>query len=309
MLSWLGSIEADPLAPYAVFKDSEIIHKLAWLIGLPYLPQHLHEILFFALVHFVAYGLTGPVLSSTTRWYRPLSRDQKVGLGVHVSSELNALLGMFFSFPLFFCPKLDSLVSYTPYAGFVAACMSGYFLFDTIMCIRDIKINGWGFAGHGIAAFFTFVQGSRPFMHNYSAPFIWFEASTTFVNIHWLASNIPGLISKQTETISGALLIIVFALCRIIPGPINGLQLFKVALTTDLPGVPFWVVLVILSCYSLLSLLNFWWFGKMLSVAYTVLFTKSKPIPVPVPVQQEVNKKNAFSSVSAARSTRRKRKV
>lgn len=307
MLSWLGSIEADPLAAYAVFENSETVHKLAWLSGLPYLPKHLHEILFFAFFYFVAYALTGPVLSSTTCWYKPLSRDIKVGLGVHVASELNALLGMFLSFPLFFSSKLDSLVSYTPYAGFVAACLSGYFLFDTIMCIKDIEINGWGFAGHGIAALFTFVQGSRPFMHNYSAPFIWFEASTSFVNVHWLASKVPGLISKQTETINGALLIIVFALCRIIPGPINGFQLFRAALTTSLPGVPFWIVLTVLSCYSLLSLLNFWWFGKMLSVAYTVLFTN--PEPIAEPVNQEVSENNAFSSASATRLTRRKRKV
>lgn len=297
-MTWLDWFAKDPLASYAIFEHSPAVHHLGAQLGLPYLHLHLHEMLYGFVFYTAIYYLTGPVLRLTTKWYAKLTPSKRSGVATHVVSEVNAILMLVLAFPMFFLPELatpnqriaelaklspvlpqeaiqvsiDSIVAYQPYGAFVVSIISGYFLFDVYVTMWWLKDNGLGFALHAVAALFTFMQGSRAYMLSFGAPFLWYEASTPFVNLHWLASNVPGLVSKKVETINGAILILVFFICRIVAGSLNGYQLFSYALRYPLPNVPSTIVYFSFFGYALLHSLNFFWFGKMVTVAYSVLF-------------------------------------
>lgn len=339
-MTWLDWFAKDPLANYAIFEHSPAVHRLGAQLGLPYFHLHLHEILLGFVFYTSIYYLTGPVLRLTTQWYGKLNASKRSGVATHVVSEVNAILILALAFPMFFLPELampnqriaelaklgpvsaeeavqvsiDSIVAYQPYGAFVVALISGYFLFDVYVTMWWLKDNGLGFALHAVAALFTFLQGSRPYMLNFGAPFLWYEASTPFVNLNWLSSNVPGLISKKVETINGAILILVFAVCRIYFGTINGYQLFIYALQYPLPNVPSTIVYFSFVGYVVLHLLNFYWFGLMLSVAFNVLFgSKNKE---PSASKAEIKPKESSPAVSSkttatasSRTRTRSRKV
>jgi len=264
----------DPFERWAVFSEEPVAHWVALLTGCPGLPYHLHEMLAAAVLYIALYLAVGPVLRGWAPYAR-LAAPVRAAFAAHVVSEANALLLLALSYPLFGDENLQTLVSWTPYSTFVCSCMAGYFIFDLYYTALWHKHNGWGFAIHAGTSLFVFLQAVRPFMHSYAAPYIWFEASTPFVNINWLATNVPGVVSKKWQTINGVLLIIVFTACRVVPGPINGYYLFREALFHPLENVPYWVVLVVFVCYISLTALNTFWFGKMLVVAFGVITGKS----------------------------------
>lgn len=309
--TYLASIEADPFADVWSLKDFPIVHTLGYWLGLPLLPAHAHEILFFAAVFSTIYVFAGILSPFITPRYAKLDAGTRAGFSNHVVSEVNAIALLVLSFPLFFSRGLTTLTSYTPYAGLVDSVCIGYFLWDVFVSVRHVKSIGWGFVLHALAALFTFAQGMRPFMYNYAAAFIWFEASTPFVNVHWYAMNVPGFVSNRLQFYNGAALIIVFFLCRIIPGPINGYFLFREALFSRPKELPIWLVVVELTCYLSLVSLNFYWFGLMLKVAFETLTKKSEPkeqehVSITESNQQLSKASSATATVSTSRARKRK---
>lgn len=258
---------ADPLA---IWKPQwpEWVTRPILSIGLTKLPDHLHEVIIFAAFYEVIYCSSRVVAPHFVSEYRNLSSRTKHNFDMHVASHVNAILLCVISFPMLGGdPNLPTLTSYTPWAGMTCASACGYFVWDTWVSCKHSTLFGMGFVLHAVAALITFLQSFYPFMLNYGAPFVWFEASTPFVNIHWFATHVKGLVSERMYKINGLSLITVFFLCRIVSGPINGYFMFKEAFTSELPGVPTVAVYLVLTCYLSLVLLNFFWFSKMIRLA------------------------------------------
>lgn len=260
------AVSEDPLANYHSLASNAYVQKLASVTGLTVLPSHAHEICFAFAFYSIAAALIPFAVKLVYPEYKKLSHKAQHGFDMHVVSQINAVLVLIISFPMYWDPQLDTLTSYTPYAGFVAAFNIGYFMWDVWATTYYFEYEGLSYVAHALTAFYAFSQSMRPFMLNFGAPFIWFEASTPFVNINWFAVHIPGLISNKTKLINGLLLMIVFFIFRIVAGPINGYRLFKEAFSKDLPNVPNSTLYGVLLCYFTLAGLNFIWFSKMIKI-------------------------------------------
>lgn len=265
-LKWLGSIYNDPLAGVFDLSSNWIVQKVASVSGLTCLPAHAHEILLFAGFYFVVHILSAVAAPLFVPQYRSLKPANKHGFDAHVVSHVNAILLCVISFPMFFSDNLRTHTSYTPYSGFVVSAAVGYFLWDLVVTLVYYKYNGFGFFLHAIVALYVFLQALRPFMMDIAAPFIWFEASTPFVNINWFGSHVPNMISPATRQINGFLLLIVFFLCRIVAGPVNGYRFFSDTLVNRVPSVPYPIVLSMMFSFLIMISLNFYWFYKMLLI-------------------------------------------
>lgn len=270
---------ADPLAKYSFPFFNKEVSDFSVKYGYRALPLHFHEvILSFALYNtlFFASGFLSPKLSKS---YKTLSPKAQINFDIHVVSTIQSILILILSFPLFGDETLavDRINAYTPYAGFVGAMATGYFLWDSIICIRYVHMFGVGFMVHGVAALFVFIQGFRPYLMWYTPAFLLFEISTPFVNMHWFSTRLPeGTIPEKIQIINGVLLMTTFFSARILWG---FYQAYKVLMDllylqspitegTMMPPVshPWWVPVAVLGSNVSLDILNVYWFSKMVRI-------------------------------------------
>lgn len=144
----------------------------------------------------------------------------------------------------------------------------------------------------------TWLTGSqqRPFVNYYGVNLILYEMSTPFLNIHWFLDKI-NMTGSRVQLYNGILLITTFGLCRLVWGVYQSLRMYRdicTALQTpdkvgilaydvissicgrspdptseglDPSGaqtVPLWLACAYLGSNTMLSTLNFYWFGKMI---------------------------------------------
>lgn len=267
----LGEIYEDPLANWHSLATNQLVQQVASLSGLTGLPAHIHEIILFTGIYFAVHILShvlGPVIVPQ---YRKLSPAKQHGFDAHVVSHVNAILLCAISFPLFFSPHLTTSTSYTPYAGFVVSAAAGYFVWDLVITVVYYKYNGFGFLAHAVTALYVFLQSLRPFMLNSAAVFLWFEASTPFVNINWFGTHVPGLVGPAVRNLNSLALLVVFFLCRIVSGPWNGYRYFSEVIANPPPSVPTVVVFGVMSSYAVMIALNYFWFYKMLMILFKMI--------------------------------------
>lgn len=276
LTSRLGAIYDDPLANWHSLATNSVVQKLASVTGISCLPAHFHEIVISAVFYFAIHFATMVFAPLFVPQYRKLNGFKKHGFDAHVVSHVNSILLCALSFPLFFCPILDSAVAYTPYAGFVVAFATGYFVWDVCITLAYYKYNGFGFFLHAITALYVFLQALRPFLLNSAAVFLWFEASTPFVNVNWFGTHIPGLIGPTIRNLNSLALLVVFFLCRIVSGPINGYRYFGAVFRDPPASVPKIDFYGVLASYMVMIALNFFWFYKMLRILFKMILAKQE---------------------------------
>lgn len=260
----------DPLAGFKLSVPPRL-ENLFLYFGFTRLSDHLHEIILAALIYTAIYLGSSFIAPYLIPQYKKLSTRNRVNFDMHVVSQIQSVWLCTAAISLMFSPHLTTLTSYTPYAGMVTATATGYFIWDLFVSLKYVKEFGVGFMVHALAALVTFWQTSRPFLLNFAAPFIWFEASTPFVNNHWFATHVPGLFSENFKTKNGLCLLTVFFLCRIVSGPYNGYKLFTEAFEHPPTTVPYWALVMVLTSYASLMSLNFLWFSKMVKMALRTL--------------------------------------
>jgi hypothetical protein len=272
-------IYKDPLADYKITALSDLFEPLARKLGYRTLTDHVHEVLFAYIFYDAIYRLSGAISPSISKAYRSLNHRTQINYDIHVTSMVNCLLLLTISFPLFNDPvlSLDKVSSYTPYAGYVTAVSCGYFLWDSVICLRYIRSFGPGFAVHGVAALFVFAQSFRPYILFYAPHFLMFELSTPFLNVHWFATHLPaGLVPSWIVTINGLFLMLTFFSARIAWGFYQAFYFaLEVFSTKNLKVVPLWLPVTIVASNVLLNILNIYWFNKMVRLA-TKRFSGSK---------------------------------
>lgn len=114
-----------------------------------------------------------------------------------------------------------------------------------------------------------------------------YELSTPFLNNHWYFDKL-GMTGSRAQLINGIALLVSFALARLfwgsyqsillykdfweawkyIPGPGAGCESVKLVGTEVPVGcrvMPAWLAVTYVGGTTILSVLNFWWFGKMIA--------------------------------------------
>ncbi|KAL9608978.1 MAG: hypothetical protein Q9167_006210 [Letrouitia subvulpina] len=156
---------------------------------------------------------------------------------------------------------------YSGAQGGVQGLALGYFLWDFVESARSVEIQGWGAVGHAVAASVVSGLGFRPFVNYYGLNFVLYELSTPFLNIHWWMDKLE-MTGSAAQLVNGILLLITFGVCRLVWGTWQNWNMYNdVWRAIQNPGklpVPTWLALSYLASSCVLSLLNFYWFGKMI---------------------------------------------
>ncbi|AOA65209.1 hypothetical protein PP7435_CHR4-0149 [Komagataella phaffii CBS 7435] len=248
----------------------------------PYAPkgvvsQHIHEIVASFLVYQSLFTISRLFVKfAYPKFYNSLKPKTRIDFSIHIVSFVQSLLILILCIPLFKNPHLqqDHVFASTPYGQMVVSVAVGYFIWDALTCLLYIKYFGVEFFLHGVVSALVFLVGlsPAPVIMYYAPIFLLFEVSTPFLNIRWLAIKFPTWISDTVKLINNIILILLFFLIRICWG---WYQVFRLA--NDFygargdPRLNWFNVGVILGSNLVLDLLNFYWFGKMLTVAINTL--------------------------------------
>jgi len=130
---------------------------------------------------------------------------------------------------------------------------------------------------HALSAVVVYALGFRPFVNFYAPIFILFELSSPMLNFHWFFDKL-NLTGSKYQLYNGLLLIATFFCCRVVWGPIQSFAVFRdiyLAWRNPSPvppqleflstnALPAWLGLTYLGSNTILNMLNYYWFGKMI---------------------------------------------
>eukprot|EP00474_Spongospora_subterranea_P008839 CRZ09297.1 hypothetical protein [Spongospora subterranea] len=140
------------------------------------------------------------VLSTTifqigSAWFRKwiVERRYDSGLDIHElsgrsASTVHALFALFGSWTaLSNSPSLhtDHMFGSSPSASIVLAISSGYFVHDTIDCLRKFSTAHIPYLAHHVMASLLYLAGISPCFQYWAIVLLVWEASTPFMNLRW----------------------------------------------------------------------------------------------------------------------------
>ncbi|KAL8747672.1 MAG: hypothetical protein Q9190_000468 [Brigantiaea leucoxantha] len=237
-------------------------NPLASIFNLPTLPLHIHELLLATLSYHVIGVFISPPLSRALfpRIYPNLPKRSRLNWDVHVVSLVQSIFVCAAALWVIFKDDerramdwKERVWGYTGSAGMIQALAAGYFLWDLQICIRYIKVFGWGMLMHAIAALvvfclgfvsfaaaqtmavlgwtvqylqLTFVYLQRPFVNYYGPTFILYELSSPFLNFHWFFDKLQ-MTGSRPQWYNGILLLSSFFCCRLLWGTYQSLRVYQ----------------------------------------------------------------------------------
>lgn len=242
------------------------------------LVAHWHEIVFFTIFYHFLKTIAPFVLSPIFgNFYNELSvknKKLKLDFDIRFVCIIQAIMSVLFCIPMFAHPQFKSnpVDGSYEFAGLAASFTVGYFIWDLLYCcLFHYEMFGFEFLFHAFGALYVFGLTLKPFCQPYLCSFLIFEASTIFVQIHWMFTNSPdGMWSSTLVTLNGVCLIIVFFFVRIIWGVYATIYAFFKCLEVREK----YSMLIIATVYTLnlgFQFLNFMWFSIMIKTAIATL--------------------------------------
>lgn len=250
-----------PLIP-KYYQDSEIVSN------------NLHTLLFGIVLYSILFQLA-KLLWRFPRIYDPLKTTKnRIDLCIRVVSFIQAIIICVLGIPVFNNEYLskDHVFATTPYSKFYTSMALSYFVWDTIVSAYYVNYFGIGFLIHGIVSTIVFyIAVEYSFIQYYSAIFLLFEISTPFLDIRWVGLKY-NVLSESVKLINNIILILIFFFIRICWGWYQVGRLgFDLYIARNEEGFITFGALIILTCNSVLDVLNVYWFGKMMVVAIETL--------------------------------------
>lgn len=288
-----------PIAPIPAL--SEWVRPFAEKSNLIVLPQHIHEVIFAALMYTFVHLVISPWLSMkyAPKQY-PTQRGKRASWDSHVVSLFQSTLINILALWCMFADEERKtfdwqarIWGYTGASGMIQSLVAGYFVWDFIITICFVDVFGIGVLVHATSALLVYSFGYRPFLNYYANVFILYELSTPFLNIHWFFDKM-GMTGSKAQLYNGIILLVTFFSARLIWGVgqsfVVWYDMYRALYTAPntefmsvtpadekLPGtedimmyakeagpLPLWLVGIYLVSNLALTTLNFIWFGKMI---------------------------------------------
>ncbi|KAK4692860.1 hypothetical protein P7C71_g4427, partial [Lecanoromycetidae sp. Uapishka_2] len=265
----------DPLpAPIALVQAGQ---PLARTLSLRTLPLHVHEILPAFGIYTFLYKYVSPPISRRLfpETYASLSRKTRVNWDVHAVSLFQSCFINVAALSVIYLDKerwkmgpRERVWGYTGATGMVQGLSAGYFLWDLMMSAKDMDLYGPGALVHAASSLAVTLLGFRPFCNYYGLNFILYELSTPFLNIHWLMDKLR-LTGSRAQLVNGIMLIATFGCSRLLWGTYQSVRMYQDIWTAfNTPGglpVPPWLATAYVVSNTTLSVLNVYWFGRMIT--------------------------------------------
>lgn len=156
----------DPIPPIPLL--SKAITPFAEYFGLTTLPFHIHEV----VASFIAYTLINRyVAPAVSTWlfpvqYTALSAEKKFNWNVHVVSlSQSVLVNSVALYVIIFDEERYNMTweervwGYTGASGMIQGLAAGYFLWDLVITLRNMKMFGPGMLAHAVSALTVFSFG------------------------------------------------------------------------------------------------------------------------------------------------------
>ncbi|MCJ1473825.1 hypothetical protein MMC13_002477 [Lambiella insularis] len=190
----------------------------------------------------------------------------------------------------------ERIWGYTGAGGMAQACATGYFLWDLWVSVVHVDVLGRGSLAHACSALVIIGIGFRPFANYYGLAFVLYELSTPLLNLHWFLDKVH-MTGSRLQLYNGIALVAVFFLCRVAWGSYQSVRIYhdmwkalQNPVPKDLGGgnahsassvivlyprfedtspseertLPLWLVFTYLGSNTVLVVLNYYWFGKMI---------------------------------------------
>ncbi|AET41039.1 Tda4p Ecym_7191 [Eremothecium cymbalariae DBVPG len=268
------SLMEDPFLALSPFKNHESLYL-----------RHGHEVLFsFLLYQFIVYRIVAPVVNRMIfgKHYAEAVQNVKVNYDIHTVSTVQALVCVGLVIPIVSLnANLQIFGYYNEYASMTAAISLGYFLWDLYICLKFFSFFGLGFLGHAIGSLAVIFCSLMPSYQSWIGKFLVFEASTPFVNINWYITQVSRKTTKAIvpawfNIINGLLLLGTFFFTRICWGIIALVSLDYQVWKQWNSDTPMLVGLLVPTINLLMTILNIYWFYKMIRIAKKMVNASKK---------------------------------
>lgn len=137
----------------------------------------------------------------------------------------------------------ERIWGYTGAAGMIQGMAAGYFLWDLVITLQNVKLFGWGMLAHAFSALLVFSFGfvslvafeevitanrdfQRPFVNFYGCTFILYELSSPFLNFHWFFDKLD-MTGSKAQLYNGIALLITFFSCRLVWGTYQSVRVYQ----------------------------------------------------------------------------------
>ncbi|KAI6715527.1 hypothetical protein PZA11_003454 [Diplocarpon coronariae] len=341
-----------PLSPIPWL--SRAVQPFSDFFHLATLPLHIHEVVISFLAYTLINDVVAPKLSRRLFpvQYAKLSPERKINWDVHVVSlvqsttiNLLALWVMFYDEERKNMDWQQRIWGYTGAAGMIQGMATGYFLWDLIVTLQNVRVFGLGMLAHALSALIVFSFGFRPFVNFYGCTFILYELSSPFLNFHWFFDKLD-MTGSKAQLYNGIILLFTFFSCRLVWGTYQSVRVYQdvwqalhhqpVTTSIDIDAlngtaaaagksaapihddmmrfageeyVPLWLAFTYLGSNVVLNTLNFYWFGKMVETVRKRFQPSQEPRPKEKPVVTRSTGTNGKSRIGIDKTEVRRRNV
>lgn len=232
---------------------SKAVQPFADYFHLTTLPLHVHEVLISFLGYTFINNVLAPQLSKRIFpvKYAKLSPERKINWDVHVVSLVQSTTINFLALWVMFYDEerknmdwQQRIWGYTGAAGMIQGMATGYFLWDLMVTLQNVRVFGLGMLAHALSALIVFSFGfvssawrvglnfkansflQRPFVNFYGCTFILYELSSPFLNFHWFFDKLD-MTGSKAQLYNGIMLLFTFFSCRLVWGTYQSVRVYQ----------------------------------------------------------------------------------
>jgi len=222
-----------PIPPSATL--SKAVQPFADYFGFPTLPIHVHEVLYSFIFYYTINLFVAPYVSRKLFpiKYAKLSPERKINWDVHVVSLVQSSLINVLALWVMWTDEerkgmdwKQRVWGYTGAAGMIQGLATGYFLWDLVVTLQNVRLFGLGMLAHAFCALVVFSFGFRPFVNFYGCTFILYELSSPFLNFHWFFDKLD-MTGSRAQLYNGILLLATFFGCRLVWGTYQSVRVYQ----------------------------------------------------------------------------------
>lgn len=147
---------------------SKAIQPVADILSMPTLPLHIHELVGSFLFYHIVNVFVAPYVSRKLFpvKYAKLSPERKINWNVHVVSLVQSSLINFLALWVMWADEerknmdwKQRVWGYTGAAGMIQGMAGGYFLWDLMVTLQNVRLFGLGMLAHAFCALVVFMFG------------------------------------------------------------------------------------------------------------------------------------------------------